>query len=220
MSTQKSLALAALVTLSLAVTGCVTAPFAAPASSRSITSTAAPLVPSTAIPTNLPANLSPAFSGGLATTLSGQCNLLNSQDLGHFYASAEIIRATPQVSPTVHPVFSTTSIATTEVACTFYVFHRPGSKVERMLQVNYWVDVPASANANAQAQIWLQAKSLGAQTIPGIGDDAFYANGRLTFEKSPAYVTIEALTNDTSTGPAQQLDIEKQIAVDMLKRLS
>ncbi len=163
-----------------------------------------------------PTALSPAPGGALAGTLSGECNLLNSQDLSHFYSTAEVIHAAPQMSQVSHPAFSTASLAATELACTFYVFHRPGHSDEQMLQVNYWIDAPSAADAGAWAQAWAQAKAGRAQAVPGLGDDAFYANGRLTFKKGPVYVTVEALNQDTTLGNGQQIDIEKQVALDAL----
>ena len=55
--------------------------------------------------------------------------------------------------------------------------------------------------------------------MPGLGADAFYANGRLTFRQSGVYVTVEALNQDTSAGTGQQINLEKQIALDALGRL-
>ncbi len=219
MSQRKSLTIALLCGLALLAAGCSRAPSALPAVGKGPAATAAPsALPTPALVT--PTAQSPAPGGALAGTLSGQCNLLNSQDLSHFYSSAEVTRAAPQKSQVSHPAFSTASLAATEVACTFYVFHRPGHSDVQMLQINYWVDVPSAANASAWAQAWAQAKAGTVQAVPGLGDDAFYANGRLTFKKGTVYVTVEALNVDTTTaGNGQQIDIEKQVALDTLSRL-
>ncbi len=215
MSQRKSLTVALLCALALLAAGCSRAPSALPAGGKGPSATATPSTSPTLAPGNPTAQL-PAPAGALAGTLSGQCNLLNSQDLSHFYSSAEVTRAAPQMEQVSHPAFSTASLAATEIACTFYVFHRPGHSDVQMLQVNYWVDVPSAADASA----WAQAKAGTVQAVPGLGDGAFYANGRLTFKKGTVYVTIEALNVDTTTaGNGQQIDIEKQVALDTLSRL-
>jgi hypothetical protein len=85
------------------------------------------------------------------------------------------------------------------------------------------VDVPAQATPSAWTQLWTQASSEAAQILPGIGDGAFYNDGRVTFKKDNLYVTIEvvgtALDTNTSAGRDQQLDMEKQVALDALSRL-
>jgi hypothetical protein len=230
MSKRKLLAMALLCGLALVVAGCNSTPPALPAGGRGATSTATPTLTATPAPVSptfvatptapvTPTALAPTAAGALGATLSGECNLLDSQELSHFYSTAEVVRAVPQMGPVSHPAFSTAKLAAAEVSCTFYVFHRPGHSDEQMLQVNYWVDVPLAADADAWAQAWAQAKSGKAQAVPGLGADAFYANGRLTFKQSGVYVTVEALNQDTSAGNDQQINLEKQVALDALGRL-
>lgn len=93
----------------------------------------------------------------------------------------------------------------------------------QMLEVDYWLDSPGQTTSTAWTQVWSQASSLASQTISGIGDGAFYENGKLTFEYKGVYVTISVtdtannLNANTSTGTTQRIKIEKQIATDMLK---
>lgn len=92
-----------------------------------------------------------------------------------------------------------------------------------MLQVNYWVDTPNQATPAAWAQVWADASSQAAQPVSGIGDGAFYENGKMSFKKGDIYMTIEvigtgnSLDTTTSAGVEQQIKIEKQIAQDALK---
>lgn len=92
-----------------------------------------------------------------------------------------------------------------------------------MLQVSYWVDIPRQATPAAWAQVWKDADSKGVQTVAGVGDGAFFENGRLTFKKNDIYITIEAIgtyfNSGTSTVVDQQVQIEKQLALDVLGRL-
>lgn len=157
--------------------------------------------------------------------LSKSCDLLNSRDLASFFTShAEVMLPQPQIRQVDHPIFSTGNAPGTETSCVYYTFHLPGSSTEVVLQVNYWVEIPASSAASqAWAQDWAQAKSKDVQALSGIGDDAFCNNGRLNFKKGDLYMTIEAQETDldlkTPTGVNKQLTIEKQVALDMLNRL-
>ncbi|MEJ2555173.1 MAG: hypothetical protein P8186_02855 [Anaerolineae bacterium] len=122
-----------------------------------------------------------------------------------------------------HLVFSKATISATESSCVYYVFHEPGSKDMELLQVTYWVDRPDQAAPSAWAQVWVDARATAAQAVSGIGDGAFYHDGRLTFKKGSLYVTIEIvdtnLNTDTSAGAHQQIEMEKRIALDTLSRL-
>ncbi|MCL5951408.1 MAG: hypothetical protein M1132_06765, partial [Chloroflexi bacterium] len=73
------------------------------------------------------------------------------------------------------------------------------------------------------AKVWTEAKSKAARAISGIGEDAFYNQGRLTFKKASTYVTIEVLSTridtETTEGVNQQMDIEKTIALKALSRM-
>jgi hypothetical protein len=181
---------------------------------------------------------SPTTSGSVATPtsqatptesanniLTDSCYLLDSRDLASFFTShTEVQLPAPQISQVRHPVFSPRSAAGTETSCVYYTFHLPGSDREVVLQVNYWVDVPSSStSSDAWVQAWDQAKSQASQLVPGIGDDAFIKDNRLTFRASDVYVTVEATETDldlkTSAGLNKQGAIEKQLALDMLSRL-
>jgi len=167
----------------------------------------------------------PELTESPVNILTNSCHLLDSRDLASFFTShTEIQLPKPQISQVTHPIFSTENAAGKETSCDFYAFHLPGSSAEVMLQVNYWVDVPSpSASSDVWTQAWTQAKSKAAQRdMSGIGDDSFYTDGRLTFKKGNLYVTIEAAETDldlkTPTGLDRQVAIEKQIALDMLRR--
>ena len=112
----------------------------------------------------------------------------------------------------------------TETACAYYTFYHPGSITMVMLQTTYWVDTPTSiAAGQVWNQAWTEASTQATQTIPGIADDAFYKDGRLSFKRSDLYVTVDAIETDWNlndpAGPAKQLATEKQIALDMLNHL-
>jgi hypothetical protein len=151
------------------------------------------------------------------------CQLLDSRDLAHFYTSAEVPEPVHQAGDVDHPIFSTESISATESSCIFLVFHRPGHTDQKFLQVTYWIDLAGPVSPEAWAQVWADAQAQAAQTVPGVGEGAFYSGGRLTFKKGSVYVTIEVIgtdvTTDTSAGIAQQIEMEKQMALDMLGRM-
>jgi hypothetical protein len=151
------------------------------------------------------------------------CSLLTSRDVASLFSSAEVEGPKHQVSQVNHLVFSTAAISATESSCIYYTFHEPGSKDMELLQVTYWVDIPEQAAPSAWAQVWVDASSKAGQTVSGIGDGAFYNDGRLTFKKGSLYVTIEIvgtnLNTDTSAGVNQQIEMEKRIALDALSRL-
>ena len=167
----------------------------------------------------------PAPTESLVSRLVNSCGLLNNRDLASFFTShTEVILPTPQISQVDHPIFSTGNTPGTETSCVYYTFHLPGSIKEIVLQVNYWVDIPASGTpGQAWVQDWTQANSKATQTISGIADGAFTKDGQLIFKKGNLYVTIGATETDwnlkVSTDVGKQLAIEKQVALDMLKRL-
>jgi hypothetical protein len=152
-----------------------------------------------------------------------QCNLLNSRDLASIFSSAEVVLPQAQVNQVNHLIFSAKKISANESKCVYYAYHRPGEKEMKMLQVSYWVDIPRQATSAAWAQVWKDADSNGVQAISGVGDGAFFQNGRLTFKKNDIYITIEAigtyLDSGTSMVKDQQVQIEKQLALDVLSRL-
>ncbi len=70
--------------------------------------------------------------------------------------------------------------------------------------------------------MWTDAKSKAEQSMSGFGDDAFYAESRLTFKKGDTYVTVEVQTNKddpkTPEGSQHILELEKQVAQRALER--
>ncbi len=175
-------------------------------------------------PTASTATPSLSSTGAPDARLTSNCLLLDSRDIASLFSSAEVMKPVYQLSQVNHVIFSAENISATESSCINYAFHQPGSKDGEMLQVTYWVDVPDRATASAWARIWTDARSKAAQAVPGIGEDAFYDHGRLTFKEGNAYVTLEAvgskLNADTQAGAAQQIAIEKQLALDASKRAS
>jgi hypothetical protein len=166
---------------------------------------------------------SPTPEGTASYRLMNSCDLLNSRDVASLFSSAEVEGPRHRVSQVNHLVFSKATISATESSCVYYVFHEPGSKDMELLQVTYWVDIPDQAAPSAWAQVWVDARAKAAQAVSGIGDGAFYHDGRLTFKKGSLYVTIEIvdtnLNTDTSAGANQQIEMEKRIALDTLSRL-
>ncbi len=167
---------------------------------------------------------SPSLVTPTSSLITSTCSLLNSYDLASLYTThTEVIRPTPQVSQVNHSVFSTQNVSADEISCVYYVFHLPGSATGQVLQVSYWVDTPDQATPAAWAQVWTDASSRAAQSVSGIGQGAFYADGRLTFKKGDYYMTIEVvgtsdtLNTSTPAGADEQLKIEKQVALDALK---
>jgi hypothetical protein len=159
-----------------------------------------------------------------ANTVIDTCDLLNSRDLANLFTNhTDVILPKPQVDEVEHPIFATGHASGTETSCEFYAFYLPGSKSEVMLQVNYWIDVPAPyASAELWNDDWTQARSTAAQTVSDLGNEAFFKDGQLSFKMDNWYVTVEATESDldlkTPVGANQQLAIEKQIAIDMLAR--
>ena len=165
-------------------------------------------------PTESPANI-----------LTNSCDLLDSRDLASFFTShTEVKLPAPQISQVNHPIFSLGNATGKETSCVYYTYHLPGSNAEVVLQVNYWVDVPdPTTSSDAWVQAWDQAKLQASQSISGIGEDAFFEDGRLTFRVRDLFMTIEATETDwdlnTSTGLNKQATTEKQLALDMLSRM-
>jgi hypothetical protein len=155
--------------------------------------------------------------------LSNNCDLLGSRELASFFSSAEVVLPTPQVTQVKHVVFSAERVPAREISCIYYVFYHPGKKDQVLLQVTYWVDLPDGTTTSAWPQVWGDAASKATQSVSGLGDQAFYMNGRLSFKKGSIYVTVETI--ETQPGPQatvtanQRLDMEKRIALDALKRL-
>ena len=184
-----------------------------------------PLVPTLKTPEKPTATPSPqpAPTESLAGRLVNSCGLLNNRDLASFFTShTEVILPTPQISQVSHPIFSTGNAPGTETSCVYYTFHLPGSIKEIVLQVNCWIDVPASTSpSQAWAQDWTQANSKATQNISGIADGAFTKDGQLVFKKGDLYVTIGAVETDwnlkVSTDTGKQLAVEKRVALDILK---
>lgn len=193
------------------------------AEGRTPTSVATPTHQATLAPPEATVVPSPMPEGTTVHDLTSSCGLLNSRDIASLFSSAEVMEPKHQVSQTNHPAFTQQYVSATESSCIYYAFHKPGSKDMVMLQVTYWIDIPDQATSSVWAQVWADAKSNAAQTVSGIGDDAFYDNGRLTFKKGSIYVTIEvvgtSLNTDTRAGVNQQIEMEKRIALDAQSRL-
>ncbi|MCL4562867.1 MAG: hypothetical protein M1281_19915 [Chloroflexi bacterium] len=92
-----------------------------------------------------------------------------------------------------------------------------------MLEVTYWVDVPGGASTADWQRVWTAAGQAG-DSVPGIGDGAFFNDGRLTFEQDNVYFTLAInsirLKITPTVGGNQTLDLEKQLALDILNQLS
>lgn len=166
---------------------------------------------------------SPSPESTQISALTNNCDLLDSRQLASFFSSAEVVLPTPQVSQVEQPVFSTQSAPATDVSCVFYVFHNPGSKDMVLLQVTYWLDLPDQVGSSVWTQVWSDASSQAAQSVSGIGEAAFYQDGRLSFKQGNLYVTVEVIGTQVSTqtpaGVQQQIDTEKKVALDILSRL-
>ncbi len=159
------------------------------------------------------------------SSLEASCALLNTRDLASFFPThTETILPKPQIGPVGHPAFSTDNAPGTETSCVYYTFYLPGSHSEVVLQVNYWLDVPASASsAQAWRQAWAAASAQQTQTAPGIGDGSFYADGRLSFRNGDVYMTVEATETDwnlsTASDRSKQLILERRVAADIISHL-
>ena len=209
-----------LIVLLLTVSACSVAG----STSTPVSSSVVPTIETPEKPTATPLP-QPAPTESLVIRLVNSCGLLNNRDLASFFNShTEVVLPTPQISQVNHPIFSTGNAPGTETSCVYYTFHLPGSIKEIVLQVNYWVDVPASTTSSqAWAQDWTRANSKATQNISGIADGAFTKDGQLTFKKGDLYVTIGAVETDwnlkVSSDVGKQLAVEQQVALDILKRL-
>ncbi len=192
-----------LIALALAICGCSTAK----ARGASIKAVASPVGQTT------------------ASSLERSCALLNTRDLASIFPThTETILPKPQIAQVDHPIFSASNAPGAETSCVYYSFYLPGSHSEVVLQVNYWLDLPASASAEPLwKQDWTSARAAGTNGLSGIADAAFYKNGRLSFQKDDVYVTVQAVETDWNSGSAsdmqKQLAVEKQIATDILSHL-
>jgi len=212
------------IDLSFLIAGCGSVKASSAVEERTPAPAATPTYQATVLPepTVVPSPQPP--QGTTVDQLTSQCNLLDSRDLAELFSTAEMIGPVHKVGQVNHTIFSTETISATESSCVYYVFHRPGKKDEKFLQATYWVDIPDQATSSAWAQVGADAKAKAAQTVPGIGGGAFYDNGMLTFENGGIYVTIGIVDTDlntaTSAGVNQQIEMEKQIALDAQSQLA
>jgi hypothetical protein len=207
----------------LTIVGCSGVGAASNAERETPTPATTPTPQITLAPTEPPSAPLPSPNSTVVYQLSNNCELLGSRELASFFSSAEVVPPTPQVSQVNHVVFSTERVSAREVSCTYYVFYHPGKKDQVLLQVTYWVDLPDQTTASVWTQVWADAASKATQSVSGIGDQAFYTNGRLSFKKGSIYVTVEVIDTELNTqtpaGENQRLDMEKRIALDALNRL-
>ena len=212
-----------LVLTTILLSGCASANAAQSTGTPIPSATPKPALTATPAPTEPTPTSTLSPTSTVPASLTQDCSLLNSQDLASFYSSAEVVLPTPKVSAVNQVAFSSQKVSANEVACTYYVFHLPGSKDMQMMQVDYWLDTPDQATSSAWTQVWTEAESQASQSITGIGDGAFYQNGKLTFKKGEIYVTIDvsdtsnSLSTNTQKGTDQRIKVEKEIAADMLK---
>jgi hypothetical protein len=149
------------------------------------------------------------------------CNLLDSHDIASLFTSAEVETPVLKTGQVTHPVFSAQNAPASETSCVYYAFHQPGSNSFQLLQITYWVDLPAGASTSDWARVWSDASASAGQPVSGLGDGAFYANKMLTFKKGQVYLTL-AITGSNlqiDAGPNQVLEIETQLARAMLSHL-
>ncbi len=152
------------------------------------------------------------------------CTIVTQKDLADLFA-AEVNQPISNPANQVDQViFPATKVSANESYCVYLAFHQSGSKNGIFYQITYWVDTPNQATPAEWAQAWTQGESEAVQKISGIGDAAFYNNGRLTFKKDNTYVTIEALgtgiDSRTGEGMDRQIEIEKEVALKALKRMA
>jgi hypothetical protein len=174
-------------------------------------------------PTATPINLTRANAESFDRPLTKACTLVTQQDMGGFFG-AETSQPLYQSNHTNQVIFPAAPVSANEYYCLYMSFHQPSSKNGAYYQVTYWVDTPDKATPSEWAQTWAEGKSHATQSISGVGEDAFYGDGRLTFKKGTAYVTVEVISTkiDTSTaaGVSQQIDIEKKVALTALSRMT
>jgi hypothetical protein len=194
--------------------------------------------PATTIPpaaptdTAIPASAATSTPAGLATStaaaspLISHCTLLDSHDIAALFTGhrTEVMLPQQEDSQVDHPVFSSVKASGNENACIFYGFINPDVKTMSLLQITYWIDVPDPSANDSWDQAWAGLKSAGGSSVPGVGESAYFYNGRLTLKQSGVYITIEAtgqaLNAFTPTGTDPKLDVEKQLALDILAKLN
>jgi hypothetical protein len=168
---------------------------------------------------------SPAAATATSSPLLVDCGLLNTHDMASLFtqARAETQLPKPQASQVSHPIFSTVNAPGREITCILYSFINPDVKDMRLLQITYWVDIPDPSKSSLWTQAWAQLKSKGGKEIAGIGDPAYFDNGRLTLQQGGIYITIEAIgpamNAVANAGSSPQLNVEKLVAQDMLDKL-
>ena len=174
-------------------------------------------------PTATPINLTRS-EGQLANVpVTQACTLVNRQDVGTYF-HGEVNQPYYESNHVNQVIFAAPRVSAIEYYCVYMAFYLPGSKNGVYNQLTYWVDTPDQVTGSDWAQTWVEGKSHAAQIVPDVGDDAFYGNGRLTFKKDNQYVTIEVISTKFDTnnaeGVAQQLEIEKGIALTALNRIT
>jgi hypothetical protein len=168
---------------------------------------------------------SPAATIATPSPIIGSCGLLNSYDIASLFTQArtETQPPQPQESQVSHPIFSTVNAQGREITCAVYSFINPDVKDMRLLQINYWIDIPDPSASGLWEQAWTQLKSEGGKEIPGIGQAAYFDNGQLTLQQNGIYITIKvigpAMNAVANAGSDPQLNVEKFVAQDMLKKL-
>lgn len=174
-------------------------------------------------PTATPIDLQRANAESFNRPLTKACTLVTQQDLGGFFG-AETSQPLYQLNQTNQVIFPAAPVSATEYYCLYMSFHLPSSKNGVYYQVTYWVDTPDKVTPGEWAQTWTEGESHATQSISGVGDGAFYSDGRLTFKKGTTYVTVEVISTKIDTGtPAgvnQQIDIEKRVALTALSRMT
>ncbi len=165
-----------------------------------------------------------AQSATQANSMINTCSLLNSQDLAHLFTSAEIIAEPAKTSQVTHPAFSQENAPGTETTCLYYTYNQPGKSTGETLQVTYWVDTPAPGSQAAWDKAWTDASSGSTQVAISKNESAFFSNGQLVIKNGNEYVTLSAVDTrinaNTVAGASQLLNMEKQLAQDILNRLN
>ncbi len=200
-----------------------------PSSNAARSTPAATSMPTTGMnPSQLPAtptavNLTRTDIGDIKGPSGSQdCAFLTTGDVGGFF-SAEVQTPLHGAGPAERVIFAPERVSTNESYCIYFAFHLSGSASGRTYQTTYWEDKPGQATPAEWAQVWADAKSKARQVVSGVGDDAFYDQGRLTFKKNNVYITVEVIATkmDTNTqaGMDEQLGIEKRVALKILSRM-
>ncbi len=194
----------------------------APAVTASMPTTIASAEPPPATPTPIDLTRVNPRDAKRPSNSTQDCALLTDGDVAGFFA-AEVNQPLHGNGAAQRVIFSPERISTQESYCIYLAFHLSGSASGRTYQLTYWEDKPGQATPEAWAQVWSNAKARAEQTVSGIGEEAFYDQGRLMFKKNNVYITVEVIATkmDTTTqaGKNEQLDIEKRVALQILKRL-